>query len=111
MNFSEELIKGNKSKEDIETLNIDEDIKEIFLEYFDKNYYKENELLVICEDVDYLNSIEPKAKEIASQCYVDGVFSRELYENSLIEQGLVNYIIEATCDDDLSESNKSDFDK
>lgn len=111
MNFSEELIKGNKSKEDIERLNIDEDIKEIFLEYFDKNYYKENELLVICEDVDYLNSIESKAKEIASQCYVDGVFSRELYENSLIEQGLVNYIIEATCDDDLSESNKSDFDK
>lgn len=111
-NFSEELIKGNKSKEDIDNLDVDEDIKKIFLEYFDKNYYGENTTYVVCEDVDYLDSIEAKAKEVALQCYVDGVFMSDLYRNALIDQDLVNYTIESTGEsDNIEVESSSKFDK
>ena len=36
---------------------------------------------------------------------------RDLYENAIIEQGLVNYVIESTGEDDVETSNTSEFDK
>lgn len=110
--FSEELIKGNKSKEDIEILDVDEDIKKIFLEYFDNNFYEENAVYTVCDDVNYLDSIESQAKEIASHCYIDGVFIRDLYDNSLRELGLVNNVIKSTGESDIDDTEvSSEFDK
>ena len=86
--FTNELIKGNKSLEDIENLEVDKEIKESLINYYNSNFYDEEDLILVFENVSYLDSLYIKASEISNGCYVDGKFDAFMYEVNSKPEGL-----------------------
>ena len=62
--FSIELIKGNKTLEDIDTLDANDDIKESLRQYYNDTFFEDNELICIYEDMSYFRQHKDKLKEM-----------------------------------------------
>ena len=99
--FAIELVKGNKSLEDIENLNIDDDIKETFREYYNSTFYNTSDTVVAFDSVSQLDKLYENIKEISNNSYIDGVFNKELFKNYLYENNLIS--ISSTSEDEFEE--------
>lgn len=108
--FAIELVKGNKSLEDIDSLEIDETIKDSFREYYNSSFYNTSDTVVIFDSVSKLDNAYESIKEVSNHCYVDGIFNKELFENYLYENGLIT--IDATSEEDIEDIDyEEDSDK
>lgn len=52
IDFTVEMIKGNKSLEDIDTLDANDSVKESLRKYYNDTFYADDELICIYEDID-----------------------------------------------------------
>ena len=98
INFTVDLIKGNKTLEDIDNLNVSQDIKDVFNSYYNNHFYKENEEVVVFENLHFLDNIYNTAVDVGNESYIDGVFNVDLYQSNLRDKGLISSVLEATGD-------------
>ncbi len=65
IDFTVELVKGNKSIEDINSTDFPEKVKNSFLDYYNNNFIEDNseEVLKLYDSVSYFNSVIPEIKE------------------------------------------------
>lgn len=95
--FAVELMKGNKSFEDIKILEVSSDIKESFKTYYNDTFYSEDDVIVVCDNILEVDNIANKVQELGEEFYNNDVFDYESYYNKLYEIGILS--IECSNDD------------
>lgn len=73
VNFAVEMIKGNKSLEDIDSLDATDSVKDSLRTYYNDNFYSDDDLILIYEDVAYFESIKDEIEK-EQRAYGDAFF-------------------------------------
>lgn len=76
VNFTVELIKGNKSLEDIDALDATDSVKESLRAYYNDTFYADDDLILIYEDVAYFREHKDELKEMQLS-YGDAIYDGE----------------------------------
>lgn len=76
VNFTIEMIKGNKSLEDVDSLDATDEVKESLRQYYNDTFYSDDDLILIYEDVAFFYSNREKLKKI-QQSYGEELKSLE----------------------------------
>lgn len=76
VNFAVEMIKGNKSLEDIDSLDANDSVKEGLRTYYNDNFYADDDLILIYEDVAYFRQHKDGLKEMQLS-YGDAIYDGE----------------------------------
>lgn len=76
INFAVELIKGNKSLEDIDSLDATDSVKESLRTYYTDNFYADDDLILIYKDVAYFRQHKDELKEMQLS-YGDEIYNSE----------------------------------
>ena len=83
IDFTVEMIKGNKSLEDIDTLDANDSVKESLRKYYNDTFYLEGELILVYEDYQLLDEIIKDCEKFRKIATVDGVLCEEEVDNIL----------------------------
>lgn len=87
VNFAVEMIKGNKSLEDIDSLAATDSIKESLRTYYNDTFYADDDLILIYEDVAYFRQHKDGLKEMQLS-YGDEIYNTEsAYFNQFVNEG------------------------
>lgn len=76
VNFAVELIKGNKSLEDIDSLDATDSVKDSLRTYYNDTFYADDDLILIYKDVAYFRQHKDELKEMQLS-YGDAIFDGE----------------------------------
>lgn len=90
--FIVKVIKGEKSLNDIETLDVSEGIKEDLTKYYQANFYNEEDLVLIFENISLLDNLYEEINNIIIESIENGVFNRNKYMESVESKYFSNYM-------------------
>ena len=102
IDFTVEMIKGNKSLEDIDTLDANDSVKESLRKYYNDTFYLEGELILVYEDYQLLDEIIKDCEKFRKIATVDGVFDIGQYEEQIMiasEKKTIEYMESLTEDE------------
>lgn len=77
VNFTIEMIKGNKSLEDVDSLDATDEVKESLQQYYNDTFYSDDDLILIYEDVEFLNRNIDMLVKFQESYLKDGILSEE----------------------------------
>lgn len=94
INFSLEVVKGNKTLEDISLLDASDSVKENLISYYNDSFYTDKDVYVLYDDISYYLANKSRVAEI-----------QEDYGDSILDEGST-YFLGSVSEDDTDADKK-----
>ena len=105
--FTIEMIKGNKSLEDIDSLDATDSVKDSLRTYYNDNFYFDNSLIVLSYDYKLLDELVNECIEFRENSMINGVFDEQIFNNFVMDAAnkhLIDYYNSVKSDEDFADS-------
>lgn len=98
VNFTIEMIKGNKSLEDVDSLDAMEEVKESLRQYYNDTFYSDDDLIVLYDDYNYVLKNKDDIAE-----------SQKEYGESILDEGCAYFLGSLSEDDTYTDEEMRYF--
>lgn len=113
VNFTIEMIKGNKSLEDVDSLDATDEVKESLRQYYNDTFYSDDDLILVQENIDDLIKYIPEVKEYQKQFSKEDLMSDkyEMAVDNLFVKELSKYLNETLTEEDYTDEDRETSNK